>query len=81
MCTTQVARPTVSKMAYYYEPRNFDLAKGWFPFRNNHFVVNSEKVRKGVLNEDVAVVTFVFRQLHLRYIRFKLKLAVRRPAS
>lgn len=32
-------------MAHYYEPRDFDLAKGWFPFRNNHFVVNSEKVR------------------------------------
>lgn len=41
----QVAKPTVSKMAYYYEPRDYDLAKGWFPFRNNHFVVNSEKVR------------------------------------
>lgn len=31
-------------MAYYYEPRDYDLKKGWFPFRNNHFVVNSEKV-------------------------------------
>lgn len=42
----QIAKPTVSKMAYYYEPRDYDLAKGWFPFRNNHFVVNSEKVRE-----------------------------------
>lgn len=41
----QVATPTVSKIAYYYEPGDYDLKKGWFPFRNNHFLVNSEKVR------------------------------------
>lgn len=40
----QVATPTVSKMAYYYEPGDYELKKGWFPFRNNHFLVNSEKV-------------------------------------
>ncbi|CAM9163795.1 unnamed protein product [Ectocarpus fasciculatus] len=42
----KVAKPTVSKMAYYYEPRDYDLKKGWFPFRNNHFVVNSEKAKR-----------------------------------
>ncbi|CAM9379977.1 unnamed protein product [Pylaiella littoralis] len=42
----KVAKPAVSKMAYYYEPRDYDLAKGWFPFRNNHFVVNSEKAKR-----------------------------------
>lgn len=35
----------MSKVVYYYKPGDFDLKKGWFPFRNNHFVVNSEKVR------------------------------------
>ncbi|CAM9117111.1 unnamed protein product [Ectocarpus sp. 13 AM-2016] len=42
----KVAKPAVSKMAYYYEPRDYDLKKGWFPFRNNHFVVNSEKAKR-----------------------------------
>lgn len=41
----QVAQPTVNKMAFYYDPVDYDLQKGWFPFRNNHFFVNSEKVR------------------------------------
>lgn len=50
MLVRQVARPTVSKMAYYYEPRDYDLKKGWFPFRNNHFVVNSEKVSELLLH-------------------------------
>lgn len=34
----------MSKLAYLYDPSDYDLKKGWFPFRNNHFVVNSEKV-------------------------------------
>lgn len=42
----KVATPTVSKMAYYYEPGDYELKKGWFPFRNNHFLVNSEKAKR-----------------------------------
>lgn len=43
--TIQVATPGGSKAAFFYDPGAFELGKGWFPFRNNHFVVNSEKVR------------------------------------
>lgn len=44
----QVAEASVSKLAFYYDPADFDLKKGWFPFRNNHFFVNSEKVNPHV---------------------------------
>ncbi|CAM9114792.1 unnamed protein product [Chrysoparadoxa australica] len=29
----------------YYDPADFDLKKGWFPFRNNHFFVSSDKAQ------------------------------------
>lgn len=52
----QVATPTVSKMAYYYEPGDYELKKGWFPFRNNHFLVNSEKVGLHYAGTDTPVL-------------------------
>ncbi|CAM9433081.1 unnamed protein product [Ascophyllum nodosum] len=42
----KVAKPDDSKTAYLYDPREVELGKGWFPFRNNHFVVNSEKAKR-----------------------------------
>lgn len=41
----QVAGPSGDKVAFLYDPSDYDIAKGWFPFRNNHFFVSSDKVR------------------------------------
>ncbi|CAM9123232.1 unnamed protein product [Discosporangium mesarthrocarpum] len=38
--------PTSGTMAFYYDPEDYDLEKGWFPFRNNHFFVNSDKAKR-----------------------------------